>query len=431
MRTLDAISTQSALAPPLLRQLCNYAVLIAFAGLVTLRGPFSPGSMGALLAFIGIVLTLGERRLDADALRIGALFLVLPLYTALNLALTGWDAELLDKPGRMLLGFCVYLAIRRVGLDARHLRLGVLAGCLGAAAMAGWQLHVLGYERASGTMNAIPFGNDALLLGFLALAGWVARPPAARGFSLATLTALAAAAALYASFASGSRGGWVSIPVLAWLLSLGATGLRPGRRLAAAAAGLALLAAAAATPAINARTVAEFDSLHRLWSASPAEAASAALSSIGTRLHLYRLGLDAFLAHPLLGIGFANLHDWLAAGAAAGTVNPAVLHYTHLHSAPIDMAARGGVLGLAALAACVTGFLHHFRRALADADADARYFALVGLLATAAAAMFSLTNVFFPAIAGTNILIMSLAVPAGALAHRQRQRPWQAVGQHR
>lgn len=426
-----AISTQSALAPPLLRQCCNYAVLIAFAGLVTLRGPFSPGSMGALLACTGIVLALRERRLDADDLRIGALFFVLPLYTALNLALTGWDAELLDKPGRMLLGFFIYLAISRIGLDARHLRLGVVVGCLAAAAMAAWQLYGLGYARASGTMNAIPFGNDALLLGFLALAGWVAKPPAARRPGPATLTALAAAAALYASFASGSRGGWVCIPVLAWLLSLGAAGLRPGLRLAVAAAGLALLAVAAATPAINERTLAEWDSLQRQWNASPAEAAGTALSSIGARLHLYRLGLDAFLAYPLFGIGFANLHDWLAAGAAAGTVNPSVLHYTHLHSAPIDMAARGGVLGLAALAACMIGFLRYFQRALADDDADSRYFALVGLLATAAAAMFSLTNVFFPAIAGTNILIMSLAVPAGALAHCQRQRPIQAVGQRR
>lgn len=407
------------------RSLCNAAVLIGFAGLVTLRGPFSPGTMGALLAAAGTALALRERRLDAGDVRIAALFAVLPLYYIANLALTGWDATQLDKPGRMLVGLGIYLAVSRVGLDARYLRRGVLLGCFAAAALAAWQVHHLGAERADGALNAIPFGNNALLLGVLALAGWITAPPAVRRTALPLV---AAAAALYASLASGSRGGWVTIPLLAWLLSLGAPRLSPRLRLAVGLAGLALLALAAAIPAINERTLGELDSLRRQWGATPAEAAGATLSSIGTRLHLYRLGIEAFVAHPFVGIGFANLHDWLAAGAAAGTVNPAVLHYTHLHSAPVDMAARGGVLGLLALLGCVAGFLRFFHRGLAGEDADSRYFALAGLLATAAAAAFSLTNVFFPAIAGTNILVMTLAVPAGALAHRRRQQAGQATG---
>lgn len=416
-------ATYAAAPRLLLRSLCNLAVLLAFAGLVTLRGPAGPGTMGTLLALLGLVLLLRERRLTADDLRIAALLLALPACYAANLLLTGWDLAQLDKPGRLVFGFLVYFALSRVGLDARYLHWGSIAGALAAAALAAWQVHGLGHERANGAMNAIPFGNDALLLGFFAAAGWLATPPGGRSRALGWACVAAVAAALYASLASGTRGGWVAIPALLWVLSLAAGGQRPGLRLAVCAGGVALLALAlAAVPALGARTLAEFDNLRQLWLAAPDEVATMPLSSIGTRIHLYHVGIDAFLAHPLLGIGFAGLPDWLAAGAAAGTVNPAVVNYTHLHSAPVDMAARGGLLGLAALAFFVFGLLRHFAHALAAAtDADSRYFALAGLLAIAGAALFSLTNVFFPAIVGTNILVLTLVVPAGALAHLRRQ----------
>lgn len=407
---------------PRLRGLCNLAVLLAFAGLVTLRGPLSPGSAGALLGLLGLALLLRERRLEREDLHIATLLMVLPLYVAANMALTGWDATQLDKPGRLVLGFLVYFAISRVGVNSIWLQAGSLAGALAAAVLAGWQVMVLGEARASGMMNAIPFGNGALLLGFCAAAIWLTTPAARRSRGLGAATLLALAAALYASFASGSRGGWVAIPFLLWVLSLGVSGLRPGLRAAIAVTALALLAAAvAALPALGARSLAEIDNLRQLWAASRGEAAAMHLSSIGTRLHLYRVGLDAFLAHPVFGIGYAQLPDWLAAGVDAGTVNPGVTHYTHLHSALVDSSARGGILGLAALGMLVLGLARHFHRHLAATDAEARGFALVGLLAIVGAALFSLTNVFFPAIVGTNILVMTLAVPAGALAYRLRR----------
>jgi len=146
------------------------------------------------------------------------------------------------------------------------------------------------------------------------------------------------------------------------------------------------------------------------------------LSSIGARIHLYRIGIDAFLSSPLTGIGFANLAGHLAAGAATGSINPAVVGYTHLHSSIVDTLARGGMFGLLALGAFGLGFIRYFYCALASsADHEVRYFALAGLLSVAAALLFSLTNVLLPGIAGTNILVMTLAVPAGAIAYRLRR----------
>ncbi|MFN3592116.1 MAG: hypothetical protein ACK4TG_08000, partial [Thermaurantiacus sp.] len=45
---------------------------------------------------------------------------------------------------------------------------GCWVGAWLAAAVAGWQVHALGLERAHGDTNAIQFGNVAVLLALLA-----------------------------------------------------------------------------------------------------------------------------------------------------------------------------------------------------------------------------------------------------------------------
>ncbi|MDD2874515.1 MAG: O-antigen ligase family protein [Azoarcus sp.] len=406
-----------------LRAFCDFTVWLTFAGLVSLRGPASPGTMAALLALTGFALLVYRRDADRKDLGMAALFLVLPAHDALNMALTGWDAGMLDKSGRLILGFFVYFAISRVGIHARALRWGVIAGCIAAAALAAYQAQVLGLERASGFMNAIPFGNDALLLGFLALAAWIVSPRAERTPLLHTCTLTALACAIYASYASGTRGGWVVAPALIWILSLGARDMRRSLRTGVTVGILSLLVIGLALlPVLNERTANELNNVTTVITTSNHDAASMTLSSIGTRLHLYRIGFDAFMSRPVLGIGVANLSEYLAAGAEAGTINPAAAQFTHLHSGIVDTLARGGLLGLAALAYFVLGLARHFHRALVTSDDDdVRYFALTGLLCIAAALLFSLSNVFFPAIVGTNILLMTLAVPAGALACRTRR----------
>jgi len=358
-----------------LRVFCDFAVWLTFSGLVSLRGAGSPGTMAALLAIIGLALLVYRKDADRSDLKMAALFLVLPVHDVLNMALAAYQAQ------------------------------------------------VLGLERVSGFMNAIPFGNDALLLGFLALAAWVVTPRAERTPLFQTCTLIALGCGIYASYASGTRGGWVVAPVLIWILSLGARDMRRSLRTGVTIGILSLLIIGLGLlPVLNERTADELNNVMAVLTTTKEDAASMTLSSIGTRLHLYRVGIDAFMSRPVLGIGVANLGDYLAASAQTGTLNPAAAHFTHLHSGIVDTLARGGLLGLAALAYFVIGLARHFHRALVTSGDDhVRYFALTGLLCISAAFLFSLSNVFFPAIVGTNILIMTLAVPAGALAFRTRQ----------
>jgi len=106
---------------------------------------------------------------------------------------------------------------------------GVALGALLAGGIAAYEHWWLGRWRVGNGINAIPFGNLALLLGSLSLAGLVSLSSTRNGLRL--VLGLAVVAGLLASVLSGTRGGWVVFPVLVLilLLALHATRARLGR----------------------------------------------------------------------------------------------------------------------------------------------------------------------------------------------------------
>lgn len=398
---------------------CGVLVFVAYAGLLTQRGWVGPGTLLAVMALIGFGLFLRCRDLDRDEAVLMLSFAVLPVYYLFNLMVTGWDSTQLDKPLRMLLAIPVVYLISRWGLSSVWLVLGVVCGAVTAAALAAHQVWILGIGRADGVMNAIPFGSFALLLASFAAAGWVCLP-GARTAAMAVGTLVAILAGLTAAVLSGTRGVWLAAPVLLGLLAW-AGGLPA--RVIFRVAGLCSLVALVVV-GLHPRSREEIDGVLALLGLGLEDQAGMVLSSTGVRLHLYRVALEAFASQPVLGIGLAGLPTYLQAGVEAGWINPAVTEFTHLHSAPLDMLARGGLLGLIALGLLLWGLGAHFARGVRQAadDPQMRYFALCGLMATVGALLFALTNVFFPAIVGTHVLVLSLAVPAGGMRWRQRAR---------
>lgn len=106
---------------------------------------------------------------------------------------------------------------------ACHWWLGICAGALGACVVALYDRLVLAQPRAGIEINAIPFGNLALLLGFLSLMAvlwWSCRGPrGGRSRWLLSLALLGALSGFLASLLSGTRGGWVAVPCLAGLFA--------------------------------------------------------------------------------------------------------------------------------------------------------------------------------------------------------------------
>jgi O-antigen ligase len=105
---------------------------------------------------------------------------------------------------------------------------GVIGGALAALPFVAWQRIALGIDRPGGLINAITFGDLALLLALLSVTAAIDMrdKPARPG-----LAGLGALAGLAASLLTGSRGGWLALAVAALLF------LRHARGSGAAACG--------------------------------------------------------------------------------------------------------------------------------------------------------------------------------------------------
>jgi O-antigen ligase len=97
--------------------------------------------------------------------------------------------------------------------------------CCAMGACAAWlvawsQMDVAVNQRVSGYTGVIQFGDLSLMLGVFSFAGWLYTKAKLKS-GLAWFYLFSSGAGLYASFLSGSRGGWIAFPFIAVLFCVG------------------------------------------------------------------------------------------------------------------------------------------------------------------------------------------------------------------
>ncbi|HVW92002.1 MAG TPA: O-antigen ligase family protein [Devosia sp.] len=257
------------------------------------------------------------------------------------------DALFAGHPGDMLYAFnfgmlLLYPAI--AGIEGRAARPGnagrladlALLGTLLAAAIAVAEKLLLSADRTGIIENdPIRFGDTAVIIGFLALAG-IDQYRGPRRWLYLGVPVLAVLVAVLA----GARSALVAIPLLVLLAIV--LLVRPWRRalaaLAAAAAALGV-ALGAALLSGNARVASLFHIL-------PALFGSGALDdeAVRERLVLYRAGIEAFWRSPLLGFGWNRRMEAVGNMLPAG--DKALAGLPHLHDEVLNFAVGTGALGV-------------------------------------------------------------------------------------
>ncbi|MBM1142717.1 O-antigen ligase family protein [Alcanivorax sp. ZXX171] len=282
-----------------------------------------------------------------------------------------------------LLAAWVGLAWRRWPPSANGLWLGAALGAALAGGIAAYEFGWLGRHRADSGINAIPFGNLALLLGTLSLVAFLARGRR-RGWFL-----LAGVLGVLASVFSGTRGGWVVFPlllaVLAWAFGEGL----PRRRLWPLAGVLAaVLIGGALLPQSGVRDRVD-EAVDNLRDYAQGDAAS----SLGARLDMWRAGGRLFVAKPWLGWGEGRLEARRDQWVDQGQYYRGISRYDQLHNDFVDTAARRGLLGLLSLLALYGVPFWLFARHLrARPDRRGRALAAAGLVVITAFAGFGLSQ---------------------------------------
>ncbi|HET6724988.1 MAG TPA: O-antigen ligase family protein [Gammaproteobacteria bacterium] len=186
---------------------------------------------------------------------IAAAYAAVAIFAYLHGVETNQGFHVLGRYLRFIILIPAYLAMRRYAPPRRAVWLAFVAGSLIAACSGLVQyFQSSGVVRAAGDSIAITFGDLGLMSGFIAIVLTPTDSGSRRWLNLA-LGLLGVAGGLIASILSGTRGGWLAIPVFVVLAILALTrGMTLRSRLAIFVAGVVVAAAVVAVPATGMRT---------------------------------------------------------------------------------------------------------------------------------------------------------------------------------
>ncbi|HEY0297169.1 MAG TPA: O-antigen ligase family protein [Bordetella sp.] len=359
--------------------------------------------------------------------------LALPSVAVLWTQLAHWDfdGQPMDAPSRFLLAVPLLYCLQRLPPSRlrrlRHVQWGLCAGAIGAALVL-WVAPLDGSMRhVPKFASAITFGNLGLVMGLGAMLtlGW----RLTRSFLEPLLKVVAVLAGFYASLLSGTRGGWVALPVLLILFLL-LSRLRGAYKLLLCVLAVAILSGVYLT---------DKNVQMRIHTASAEYAAAvqahgeeksalaASDTSVGLRLSFWRAGYAMFLAHPFAGVGSQHIQEVYEDRAAHGLMPQDAGHFDHLHNDYLQSLAANGLPGLLARLMAYLVPLYLFVRAIRSAEPQRVTAGWVGALVVVSYMVFGLTETMFSITMNASfytglVLIFSvLALPA-----RPGTTGWQA-----
>jgi O-antigen ligase len=273
-----------------------------------------------------------------------------PLATLVNMwVFSNWQWSWFDNPSRLILILPVFILMANIRLNPVWLCLGILFSACIFGGTAIYQSHFLGISRANGWItdlrSPITFGNAALLFSVLSLATYPLIKSEV-GFKLAGLAViLAASLAAYASLLSGTRGGWISVPLLLTSV-LFVDNKRPllGKILMLLLGLGLLLVVYIAIDSVSMRIDESWNELVRM-----AEHREFTGGSVGARLQMWWAALLLFFDAPISGVGLGNYHAAKQILIEQGIVSSDMKRFRYAHSEVFNYLAEMGLVGIISL----------------------------------------------------------------------------------
>jgi O-antigen ligase len=337
-------------ASPVMRYLVTILVFIlpisAFYG-----SAFGYTSIGLLaVSLLYLIIHWRDINISGPAKFFIAASFAFPLATVVNMwVFSNWQWLWFDNPSRLIFILPIFVLMANIRLSPVWLCLGILLSACIFGGTAIYQFHFLGIPRANGwiTVNRSPitFGNAALLFSVLSLATY----PLIKseiGFKLAGLVViLAASLAVYASLLSGTRGGWISVPLLL-ITFLFADNKRPLLgKLLLLLLGLGLILVVYITiDSVSGRIDDAWNELVLM-----AEYREFTGGSVGARLQMWWAALLLFFDAPISGVGLGNYHAGKQILIEQGMINSNIKIFTYAHSEPFHYLAEMGLVGFISL----------------------------------------------------------------------------------
>ena len=378
-----------------------------------------------IVSLVNIRLWWGKVSLPKEVWWMYGSFALLALSWLVDGWLSGERGSALEKPLKILLTLpCLFYLAKRPP-QARWLWHGLVVGAIGAASVAVYQAFNsleafrAGWFRAQGFTNAIQFGNLALLLGMMALCGWLVpsrQKTLWRGWLL-----VGSLSGLFASFLSGSRGGWLALILLAGLFLAYLTFAGYWRSVLA----IAIIGAATGFAVLQ---IPQLHMKERVLlikqEAAGYSTNGIANTSVGARLQMWKFGWDLYRTKPIFGWTQLGYMKEKRREIDANHLDPLQAEFNHPHNELLDAASKRGTVGLMILvlvyAAPIFAFAHIFK---SSAHIEARAISMAGMLIPIAFAAYGLTQSFLPHNSGATMYVYSLVLLCGASLKKKEILP--------
>lgn len=350
---------------------------------------------------------------------IGLGLLLYFLVMSISVWLDGGKFSEIDRASKALMAAALLPLLACVPVRLTVLLSGCGIGAIFAFAIAIHDKFFLGYERAFGDVMPIQSGNIAMSLGLFCLCGllWAQK----RGKLFFALFMLAGACAgMGASFLSGSRGGWVLLPVILITIAIFFKECLYNKGTLIMLISVILCGAffvAQPESGVGKRIELAQRDISQYIDKTNLN------TSLGVRLQLWQSAWQSFTEKPLFGWGNHGIRESQKVQLEQGEITQFIFNFnSHAHNQFLDEMAKRGVFGLGSLLFMLLVPVLLVRRKLRqNHDVDVHCGAVLLIVTTFSSIDYCLSQAFFGHNSGISFFVASLVMAASIVFGRQNE----------
>lgn len=329
---------------------------------------------------------------------------------------THWSARNFDVPSRAIMGVVIFLLLIQRKLSFLAIGYGTGLGAILGVVLAVYQKFYLGYERAFSDRMPIQIGDISMTLGLISLCFlfYFIKKGQTKSivlFSIATLSGL------MGSLLSGSRGGWILLPViLVVFFIMHRDYLTKKAKLYLSVSMvcillISLIPQVGVTKRIHQGYADLYSFYTKAWQGGKG-------NSLGTRLLLWENAIDSIKEKPLLGWGKYGIDEYLKAKLAKGEITKNIYQvqkYSHAHNQFLQELMTKGLLGLIAFLGILLVPLRVFRKAFINNSLEVKAVAASGVMLVLSSIDYCLSQAFFMHNSGMSFYMVFMAILLGVV----------------
>ena len=326
-----------------LKLFINTSIFCFFTLLLVFSKGYNYGSTALLVASVLFVFYSIYKKFKIKEIikQNNPIFFVVSLYFLIALffiILHGDKFKLIDNPLRafLFLSVIIFVIYTKVKFDV--LLYSIPVGSFLAGLVALYQYYVLHLPSAFWEQMKIQSGDIAMSLGLFSfiIALYLFDIKKNR---FALVTAIAGLFGVLASVLSFARGGWVGVPLIFVFVLYMYRNMISKKLLSAIVLSILVGGISLSTNEQFVGRILDVKNNLSHYSQNSKD------GSIGARLDMWKMGVDAFIEHPISGWSLKALDEYKKSLADKGIVSREFTVYSHLHNQFIDELAKKGLLG--------------------------------------------------------------------------------------